>query len=136
MIPNKQDIKKNPWQFFNTFFMRKLTIIQIGANLAGAGIVTFYFLFFDQGLTVPDAINSLIVIGIMFVGLIIIGTVIFRRWQKDLIRFVDLKMHDQAVDLDLRKKVQRKILNLPYVSYPKNTKPAQMATEPRVSTHF
>ena len=113
MIPSKQDIKKNPWQFFNTFFRRKLTIIQIGANLVGAGIVTFYFLFFDQGLTVPDAINDLIVIGIMFVGLVIIATVFLSRWQKDLIRFVDLKMHDQAADSDLRKKVQRKILNLP-----------------------
>ena len=84
-MPNKQDIKKNPWQFINTFFKRKLTIFQIGANLAGAGIVTFYFLFFDQGLTVPDAINSLIVIGIMFVGLVIIATVFLNRWQKDLI---------------------------------------------------
>jgi len=115
-MPNKQDIKKNPWQFINTFYKRKLAIINICANLAGAGIVTFYFLYLDQGLVIPDAIKFLIVIGIMFVGLIIIGTVILRRWAKDLIRFVDLKMHDQAVDLDLRKKVQRKILNLPYVS--------------------
>ena len=49
-MPNKQDIKKNPWQFINTFFKRKLTILQIGANLAGAGSVTFYFRFFDEGL--------------------------------------------------------------------------------------
>ena len=114
-MPNEQDIKKNPWQFINTFFKRKLTILQIGANLAGAGIVTFYFMFFDQGLAIADAKKDLIVIGIMFVGLVIIATVFLNRWQKDLIRFVDLKMHDQAVDLDLRKKVQRKILNLPYI---------------------
>jgi len=54
-MTNKQDIKKNPWQFIDTFFKRKLTILQIGANLAGAGIVTLYFMFFDQGLAVPDA---------------------------------------------------------------------------------
>ena len=114
-MPNKQDIKKNPWQFINTFLKRKLSILQIGANLAGAGIVTFYFLFLDQGLAVPDAKNELIVIGIMFVGLVIIAIVILRRWLKDLSRFVDLKMHDQAVGLDLQKKAQRKILNLPYI---------------------
>jgi sigma-B regulation protein RsbU (phosphoserine phosphatase) len=115
MMTNKQDINKNPWQFINTFFKRKLTILQIGANLAGTGIVTFYFMFFDQGLAVPDAKNGLIVIGIMFVGLVIIASVFLRRWLKDLDRFVDLKMHNQAVGLDLRKKVQRKILNLPYI---------------------
>jgi len=114
-MPNKQDIKKNSWQFINTFFKRKLTILQIGANLAGTGIVTFYFMFFDQDLSIPDTQNDLIVIGIMFVGLVIIATVFLNRWQEDLIRFVDLKMHDQAVDLDLQKKVQRKILNLPYI---------------------
>jgi sigma-B regulation protein RsbU (phosphoserine phosphatase) len=115
MMPNKQDIKKNPWQFINTFLKRKLTILHIGANLTGAGIVTFYFMFIVEGLAVPDAKNDLIVIGIMFVGLVIIARVFFGRWRKDLIRFVDLKMNDQAVDFNLRKKVQRKILNLPYI---------------------
>ena len=115
MIPSKQDIKKNPWRFINTILRRKLLILQIGANLTGAGLVTLYFLFLDQGLTVPDAINELIVIGIMFFGLVIIATVFFRHWWKDLIRFVDLKMHDHAADSDLLKKVQRKILNLPYI---------------------
>ncbi len=115
-MTSEQDIKKNPWQFINTILKRKLTILQIGANLAGAGIVTFYFRFFDRGLAVADAKNELIVIGIMFVGLVIIAIVILRRWQKDLSRFVDLKMCDQTVSSDLRKKAQRKILNLPYIS--------------------
>ena len=114
-MTNDQDVKKNPWQFINAFLKRKLPILQIGANLAGAGIVTLYFMFIDRGLAVADAKKDLIVIGTMFVGLVIIATVFLTRWEKDLIRFVDLKMHDQAVDLDLRKKVQRKILNLPYI---------------------
>jgi sigma-B regulation protein RsbU (phosphoserine phosphatase) len=114
-MTNEQDIKKNPWQFINTFLKRKLPILQMGANLAGAGVVTLYFMFIDRGLAVSDAKKELIVIGTMFVGLVIIATVFLTRWEKDLIRFVDLKMHDQAVDLDLRKKVQRKILNLPYI---------------------
>jgi len=112
---NEQDINKNPWRFINAIIRRKLMIIQIGANLAGTVVVTLYFMFLDQGLAVPDAKNDLIVIGIMFVGLVIIAVVFFRRWQKDLTRFVDLKMHGRAVDLDLHKKVQRKILNLPYI---------------------
>ena len=110
----EQDINKNPWRFINAIIRRKLIIIQICANLAGAGIVTLYFMFFDEGPKVLDAKHDLIAIGIMFVGLVILAVVLMRRWQKDLMRFVDLKMHDQAVNLDLPKKVQRKILNLPY----------------------
>jgi sigma-B regulation protein RsbU (phosphoserine phosphatase) len=112
---NQQDINKNPWRFINAIIRRKLMIIQICANLAGAGIVTLYFMFFDEGPKVLDAKHDLIAIGIMFVGLVILAVVFLRRWQKDLMRFVDLKMHDQAVNLDLPKKVQRKILNLPYM---------------------
>ena len=78
-MPNKQEIIKKPWQFIDTFFKRKLRILQIGANLAGTGIVTFYFMFFDQGHAVQDAKNDLIVIGIMFVGLVIIATVFLNR---------------------------------------------------------
>ncbi len=111
----EQDINKNPWRFINAIIRRKLIIIQICANLAGAGIVTLYFMFFDEGPKVLDAKHDLIAIGIMFVGLVILAVVLMRRWQKDLMRFVDLKVHDQAVNLDLHKKVQRKILNLPYV---------------------
>jgi sigma-B regulation protein RsbU (phosphoserine phosphatase) len=51
----------------------------------------------------------------MFVGLVIIATVFLKRWQKDLMHFVNLKMHKQDVDSDLGKRVQRKILNLPYM---------------------
>jgi len=111
----EKDINKNPWRFINAIIRRKLIIMQICANLAGAGIVTLYFMFFDEGPKVLDAKHDLIAIGIMFVGLVILAVVLMRRWQKDLMRFVDLKIHDQAVDLDLRKTVQRKILNLPYV---------------------
>ncbi len=105
--------KKNPWHTIHTFLTRKLTILQISANLAGAGIVTSYFMFFDTNLKVQRVTNDLIVIGIMFVGLVIIATVFLNRWQKDLMHFVNLKMHKQDVASDLRNRVQRKILNLP-----------------------
>ena len=108
--------EKNPWYSIITFFTRKLMILQVIANLAGAGIVTSYFMFFDTNLKVQRITNDLIVIGIMFVGLVLIAMVFLKRWQKDLMHFVDLKMHKQDVDSDLRKRVQQKILNLPYVS--------------------
>ncbi len=63
--------EKNPWYTIHTFLTRKLTILQVIANLAGAGIVTSYFMFFDPNLKVQRVTNDLIVIGIMFVGLVI-----------------------------------------------------------------
>lgn len=107
--------KSNPWRSFETFFSRKLTILQIIANLAGAGIVTSYFMFFDASVEVQRVTNDLIVIGIMFVGLVLIATFILNHWQKDLMQFVQLKSQDQPVDSNLNQKVQQKILNLPYV---------------------
>ena len=106
----------NPWYAINKFFTRKLTILQILANLAGAGIVTSYFMFFDPNLKVQRITDDLIVIGVMFVGLVFIATSFLHRWQKVLIQFVKLKSRDQAVESSLYKKVQQKILNLPYVS--------------------
>ena len=108
--------KKNPWYTIHTSLTRKLNILQIIANLAGAGIVTSYFMFFDPDLKVQRVSNDLIVIGIMFVGLVLIATFFLKHWHKDLTRFVNLKMHKRDVDSDLHKRVQRKILNLPYVS--------------------
>jgi len=108
--------ENNPWHRMHTFLWRKLTILQVFANLAGAGIVTSYFMFFDTDLKVQQVTNDLIVIGIMFVGLVIIATIFLRSWHKDLTHFANLKMQKQDVDSDLRKRVQRKILNLPYVS--------------------
>jgi len=107
---------KNPWHTFYTFLRRKLVILQVIANLAGAGIVTSYFMFFDTNLKVQQVTNDLIVIGLMFVGLVLIATFFLKHWQKDLMQFVDLKMHKQDVDSDLLKRVQKKILNLPYAS--------------------
>jgi len=108
--------ENNSWHKMHSFLWRKLTILQIFANLAGAGIVTSYFMFFETDLKVQQVTNDLIVIGIMFVGLVIIATIFLRSWQKDLTHFANLKMQKQDVDSDLQKRAQRKILNLPYVS--------------------
>jgi sigma-B regulation protein RsbU (phosphoserine phosphatase) len=106
----------NPWYAINKFFTRKLTILQVIANLAGAAIVTSYFMFFDTNLKIERITNDLLVIGVMFVGLVFIATFFLHHWQADLIQFINLKSRDQAVELIPYKKVQQKILNLPYVS--------------------
>ncbi|MGD9301004.1 MAG: SpoIIE family protein phosphatase [Desulfobacterales bacterium] len=108
--------KKDPWHKINSFLKHKLSILQIIANMTGAGIVTTYFMFFDINLKAQQVKNDLIVIAVMCIGLVIIATVFLSRWQKDLTHFVDLNIHKQDVDADLRKRVKRKILNLPYVS--------------------
>ena len=51
---------KNPWHTFHTFLRRKLVILQVIANLAGAGIVTSYFMFFDTNLKIQQVTNDLI----------------------------------------------------------------------------
>jgi preprotein translocase subunit Sec61beta len=70
--------EKNPWYTIHTFLTRKLTILQIIANLSGAGIVTSYFMFFETNLKVQRVTNDLIVIGIMFVGLVLIAAFFFK----------------------------------------------------------
>ena len=95
---------------------RPIGWLQVAANFAGACIVTSYFVFFDQVFPAQQVQNTFYVVGIMFVGLVIIAIVFFSNWQKDLNRFADLKRLDQEIDPILQKKAQRKILDLPYIS--------------------
>ncbi len=108
--------KKNPWRYTKTILRHKLTLLSVGANLVGAGIVTSYFLFFERTFGYENIENYFVVIGVMFVVLVIIGIIFFRFWLKNLVKFVDLKLKNQAADFDLTKIAQRKILNLPQVS--------------------
>ena len=97
-------------------FGRPIGWLQVISNFAGACIVTSYFVFFDQVFPAQQVQNTFYVVGIMFVGLVIIAIVFFSNWQKDLNRFADLKSLDQEIDPVLQKKAQRKILDLPYIS--------------------
>jgi sigma-B regulation protein RsbU (phosphoserine phosphatase) len=97
-------------------FGRPIGWLQVISNFAGACIVTSYFVFFDQVFPAQQVQNTFYVVGIMFVGLVIIAIVFFSNWQKDLNRFADLKKLDQEIDPVLQKKAQRKILDLPYIS--------------------
>jgi sigma-B regulation protein RsbU (phosphoserine phosphatase) len=106
----------NPWQDIHTFMRRKLGILNIGANLVGAAVVTSYFILFDQALPETHISTTLITTGIMFFCLVIIGGVFSRRWGKDLDRYIQLKLQKQGTEPHLLIRAQRKILNLPYIS--------------------
>jgi sigma-B regulation protein RsbU (phosphoserine phosphatase) len=109
-----QEIEYNPWQVIHLFLQRKLSVLQIGANLGGACVVTAYFVLFDQALSDVEIKSTIIITGIMFICLVIIGIAFGRHWFKDLDRYIHLKLHDHDIDSDLHTRAQRKILNLPY----------------------
>ena len=99
-----------------SYFGRPLGWLQVVANFTGACIVTSYFVFFDQVFPAQQVQNTFYIVGVMFVGLVIIAIFFFNNWQKDLNRFADLKRMEQEIDPVLQKKAQRKILDFPYIS--------------------
>ena len=115
-MQTRPDLKNNPWPYTQTVLKWKLSLLNVGSNLVGAGIVTSYFLYFDRIAPIPQVGPALIVIAVMFIGLVIMGTVILNRWMADLAHFVENKLQNRKVSEDLCRRVQRKIINLPAVN--------------------
>jgi sigma-B regulation protein RsbU (phosphoserine phosphatase) len=115
-MTEKTSLYRNSHRLLSNVGGRPIGWLQVVANFAGACIVTSYFVFFDQVFPAQQVQNTFYVVGIMFVGLVIIAIVFFNNWQKELNRFTDLKRLDQKIDPVLQKKAQRKILDLPYIS--------------------
>jgi sigma-B regulation protein RsbU (phosphoserine phosphatase) len=111
-----EEIPENIWLHYSKSIRRKLVFLNIGANLIGALIVTCYFTFFDQTLKDEQITNTFIVLGVMFIGLVIIATVVSNKWQKDLWRFIRLKIAGDEIDSTLIQKTQRIILDMPFMS--------------------
>jgi len=95
---------------------RRLGWWQVGANLIGACIVTSYFVFFDQVFPAVRIQNTFYVVATMFPVLVAIAFCFFYYWQKDLKRFLRLDAQHREINVDLRKRAQRKILDLPFMS--------------------
>ena len=95
---------------------RRLGWWQMGANLIGACIVTSYFVFFDRVYPATRIQSTFLVVGIMFPVLALIAVSFMNYWLKDLTLFLRLEAQKGEIDVDLRKKVQRKILDLPFMS--------------------
>ena len=89
---------------------------QLSANLIGAITVTSYFVFFDQVFPTMRVQNTFVVVGIMFPFLAAIAFFFFNFWTKDLNRFLQLTAQNKQIEPDLRKKAQRKILDMPFFS--------------------
>lgn len=113
---NGNNIEKNPWLSLYKSTGRRLMFLEIGANMAGAAIVTFYFFFFDKPFLSEDLKTSLTVVGTMCVCLVCLATVVLRYFEKDLERFVKLKAAGRQIDPELEKKVQRRVLDFPFIS--------------------
>ena len=115
-MSNAQNIDKELWLSLNKSTGRKLMFLEIGANMAGAAIVTCYFLFFDKPVLREDLVTDVIVIGIMCIGLVCLATVVLNYFQKDLSKFIKLKAANRQIDSQLQKKVQRIVLDFPFIS--------------------
>jgi sigma-B regulation protein RsbU (phosphoserine phosphatase) len=105
----------NTWHYVESFIKWKLSLLNTGANMIGALIVTLYFLYFDQIGPIPQAVTIITVVIIMCIGLVCLGSVIMGLWEADLVRFARLKQQHREVSEELNRRVQRKTLNLPSV---------------------
>jgi sigma-B regulation protein RsbU (phosphoserine phosphatase) len=110
------EIHENTWLDFYKSTRRRLGFLTIGANLIGALIVTCYFTFFDEALKDEQIKDTFLVLGVMFIGLVILASVVSNKWQKDLWRFIRLKVDGDEIDSALYRKAQRTILDLPFMS--------------------
>ena len=113
---NGKNIAKVPWLSIYKSTGRKLMFLEIGGNLTGAVIVTCYFQFLDKPFLREDLRTSIIVIGSMCLGLVCLATVVLRYFQKDLEQFVKLKAANRQINPQLHKKVQRRVLDFPFIS--------------------
>jgi len=95
---------------------RRLTLWQLAANIIGAGTVTSYFVFFDRVFPAVEIKHTFYVVAVMFPVLVAIAAGSMYFWQKDLRRFVRLEARDREINVDLRRKAQRKMLDLPFMS--------------------
>ena len=115
-MSNAQNTDKDLWVSLYKSTGRKLTFLEIGANMAGAGIVACYFLLFDKPVIREDLGTSIIVIGSMCLGLVCLATFVLNHFLKDLSKFIKLKAENRPVDSQLQKKVQRLVLDFPFIS--------------------
>ena len=45
-MQDRAALKKNPWHYTKTVLGHRLTLLNVSANMVGAGIVASYFIFF------------------------------------------------------------------------------------------
>lgn len=107
---------ENIWLGLYRSTQQKITFLTIGANLVGALIVACYFMFFDEPIAGEKIKDTFLVLGIMFIGLVILASIVTHKWQKDLWQFILMKADGEEIDPNIYKKARRIILDLPFMS--------------------
>ena len=74
-----EDISKDTWLKMSRSTRQKIVFLTISANLVGALIVTCYFMFFDEAIAGEQIRETFIVMGIMFIGLVILAAIVSYR---------------------------------------------------------
>lgn len=95
---------------------RSFSILHIAANAIGAGVCMFYFYHFEPAGYLHTLIDAFVLPVIVTISLIVIGMRFQYLWNKCLREYTHILRKGQAAPLELQKKAQRQILNLPYIS--------------------
>ena len=95
---------------------RSFSILHIAANAIGAGVCMFYFYHFEPAGYLHTLIDAFVLPVIVTISLIVIGMRFQYLWNKCLREYIHILRKGQAAPLELQKKAQRQILNLPYIS--------------------
>ncbi|MCD4721645.1 MAG: PP2C family protein-serine/threonine phosphatase [Desulfobacula sp.] len=116
-MKKEDDHKDITWVKVGKYLGRMSLFVQILANLTGALFVTLYFMFFDNTSIIYTSLaDELLVPMVMTVFLIFIGVTVYRKWFRDIDRYIKLKSMRRHTESALLKTVQRKILNLPFAA--------------------
>ncbi|KIX13747.1 adenylate/guanylate cyclase domain-containing protein [Dethiosulfatarculus sandiegensis] len=89
---------------------------QVLANLLGGSFCAFYFLFLDPVSIRPGLDRDLIVVGVMTISLILMGSFIFHRWDKEITLAEKGLAQGGPLDPKLMAKARKKVLLGPYAS--------------------
>jgi sigma-B regulation protein RsbU (phosphoserine phosphatase) len=101
---------------FNDREWRSFSILHVASNAIGAGICIFYFYHFEPTGNLPSLYHAFVVPVIVTFSLIVFGMRYQYQWKKSLIAYIHILGQGRNAPLDLKNKVQRQILNLPYNS--------------------
>ncbi len=95
---------------------RSFKMLNVGANAIGAGICIFYFYNFESTGSLSTLHDAFVIPVIVTILLIMIGMRYQYRWKKNLMEYIHILRLGHDAPMDLQKKAQRQILNLPYIS--------------------
>jgi len=115
-MPHPGKVGEKHWPEIYKRTLRKLLFLEIGANMAGAAIVSCYFVFFDKPFETASLKVDFTTIAVMCAGLVVLAIIVLRYIQKDVVAFVQLKAQNRPVHPELQKRAQRRLLDLPFNS--------------------